>query len=354
MLMPQELLTALVATPSFSGDEDAVVELLATRFTRAGFTVQRFGKNLVVDVVGEPGPMLMFASHVDTVPAGQAWTQDPFSGHWENDRLVGLGANDAGASVVAMCAAVDYMAQLKFAGTLRLALVVEEETSNAGMAQVLGSVGMPDMAVIGEPTGLQVVRIQAGLAILQATWHGLSCHAAHAGKVKNRNALLSACRELAQLPECQSFEAGPGLAPTTLVPAILQAGDRHNRVPVHAVATFDVRLTPPHSAQQISAWLQTQLPTADVEIKSDRLHPIETGANHRLVVAALKAANREEAIASNTMSDMALLQGVPAIKCGPGETSRSHTPDEFITSAELLQGVAFYSQLASQLLQGES
>jgi acetylornithine deacetylase len=125
-------------------------------------------------------------------------------------------------------------------------------------------------------------------------------------------------------------------------------------VPDHAVATFDVRLTPPHSAQQVSAWLQAQLPTADVEIKSDRLRPIETDASHPLVIAALNAAKRSAATASNTMSDMALLQGVPVVKCGPGETNRSHTPDEFITSAELQQGVAFYSQLASDLLQVKS
>jgi len=351
MLSPESLLAELVATPSLSGQEQALASLLATRLTEAGLTVQRVEGNLLIDIVGKAGPTLLLASHMDTVQAGPSWQSDPFAATWQNDRLVGLGSNDAKASVVAMCCAALALAEKPFDGTLRLAFVVEEETSNLGMQQVLAATGLPDMAVIGEPTGLEVVRAQAGLGILRARWLGRSCHAAHAARVDHDNALLRACTEIATLPSCFVFpDRHPLLGPTTLVPAVLHCGDRHNRVPDLAVATFDVRLTPPDTAFDIATWLQAKLPSATVEIYSDRLRAIETAADHPLVVAALLAANRVEAIASNTMSDMALLHGVPAIKCGPGETSRSHTPDEFVTRAELLAGVKFYTKLATALL----
>ena len=351
MLNPETLLAELVATPSFSGKEQTLASLLTTHLTAAGLVVQKVEGNLVVDIVGQSGPILLFASHMDTVKAGPSWQTNPFAAVWQNERLVGLGANDAKASLVAMCCAAVAMAEKSFCGTLRVALVVEEETSNLGMQQVLAATSLPDMAVIGEPTALEVVRAQAGLGVLRARWLGRSCHAAHAAHVPHDNALLRACTEIAALPSCYVFaDRHPLLGPTTLVPAVLQSGDRHNRVPDLAVATFDVRLTPPDTAFDLAAWLQGKLPSATVEISSDRLRAIETAADQPLVVAALVAAGRVAAIASNTMSDMALLQGIPAIKCGPGETSRSHTPDEFITRAELHAGVSFYTKLATSML----
>jgi acetylornithine deacetylase len=351
MLTPESLLSKLVAIPSYSGSEEAIAAFLTEHLQACGLKVQNHNGNLIIDVVGDPGPTLMLASHLDTVKAGESWLADPFAGNWQHDRLIGLGANDAKASVVAMCCAAIDMAKTSFHGTLRIALVVEEETSNAGMADVLAAFGNPDLAVIGEPTGLEVVRVQAGLGVLHATWLGHSCHAAHAALVEHDNALLKACKELAKLPACHSFPDNHALLnPTTVVAAVLQAGDRHNRVPDRAFATFDVRLTPPDNAADVVDWLQLQLPRAQIKIASDRLRPIETPADHPLVLAALEVAGRKQAIASNTMSDMALLQEVPVIKCGPGESDRSHTPNEFITRAELAAGVNFYSGLAKQLL----
>lgn len=348
----------MVAIPSLSTHEQERSDWVARQLADAGLAVQKIGDNVVVEIGSGEGPVLMLASHLDTVPAGEGWHQNPYRNEWQQGKLVALGANDAGASVAAMCATISRLACQPLSGTLRLALVVEEETSNAGMAQVLETVGLPDMAVIGEPTGLEVVRVQAGLAILKAQWKGQSCHAANAPQVEHQNALLQACGELAALPSCHQFESSSqsihGLRPTSVVPAVLNSGDRHNRVPDSACATFDVRLSPPQSAADVADWLQEQLPTAQVEVVSDRLRPIDTCFDHPLVQQALAMNGRSEAIASSTMSDMALLQGVAAIKCGPGESNRSHTPNEFITADELDAGVDFYTRLCTALLGSQS
>ena len=80
-------------------------------------------------------------------------------------------------------------------------------------------------------------------------------------------------------------------------------------------------------------------------MRSERLRAVETPAEHRLVRAALAAAGQPQAVGSNTLSDMALLSGVPAIKCGPGESARSHRPDEYVRVDELEAGAAFYRDL---------
>ena len=81
-------------------------------------------------------------------------------------------------------------------------------------------------------------------------------------------------------------------------------------------------------------------------MRSERLQAVDTPANDPLVLAALAATGNPEAVGSTTLSDMALLQGIPAVKCGPGETARSHTPNEFLLAAELEAGVQFYMDCA--------
>jgi acetylornithine deacetylase len=220
------------------------------------------------------------------------------------------------------------------------------------MRAVLAALGRPDGAVFGEPTGLEVVRAQAGLAILKAEWKGRSCHAAHVARAEHANALLAAAREVATLPSyLVPGEPHPLLGQSTIAPTVLAAGTRHNVVPDLARLTLDCRLTPPHSGETARALVAERLPGAEVAVVSARLAPFETPAEHPLVRAALAAAERSTAVGSMTLSDMALLQGVPAIKCGPGETSRSHTADEYVLASELEAGARFYARLVPAALE---
>jgi len=196
------------------------------------------------------------------------------------------------------------------------------------------------------------VRAQSGLAVLRAEWSGRSCHAAHVVRVEHDNALLRAAAELGALGSHLTLgEPHALLGASTVTPTVLRSGERHNVVPDRAEALFDCRLAPPHDADEALALLQRRLPTARVEVRSSRLRPVETSAEHPLVRSALRAAGRQTAIGSATMSDMALLAGVPAVKCGPGETARSHTPDEYVLRSELVAGCAFYLALAPQALE---
>lgn len=347
-----DLLARLVAIESVSGGEARVAEFAAAWLEERGVRVTRLGDNVIGEVGADRGPTLLLLSHLDTVPVGAGWTREPYRGEWDGDVLYGRGANDAKASAAAMMSAAAELTRVgALPGRLRVALTAREETDNHGIGEVLAHTGLPDAAVTGEPTGLEVVRAQAGLAVLLATWSGTSCHAAHAIRVRHENALLAAARDLATAPPSWVVGAPhPLLGESTATVTVLRAGDRHNVVPDHAEAVIDARLAPPLTAEDARAFLAARLPHATITVRSDRLRSIETDAGHPLVRAALAASGKRAAVGSTTLSDMAFLNCVPAIKCGPGETARSHTADEFVRRDELLAGAAFYARLAPDVL----
>ena len=349
-----DLLTELVAIPSESGSEAAAADHAGDVLGGAGLDVERVGDSVLASLSRGDGPNLLLATHLDTVPVGAGWTRDPHAAGWEGGRLHGRGANDAKASAAAMISALVTLANGKawpLSGRIWLALTACEETTNAGMGAVLERVGPLDGALVGEPTGLEVARAQSGLAVLIASWSGRSCHAAHVERVEHDNALLSAAADLARTAPYIALEGQhPLLGTSTVVPTVLRAGERHNVVPDRAEAVFDARLAPPHGAADAVRALERAMPGAELRVKSDRLRPIETPEDHPLVRTALFSAGREQAVGSSTLSDMALLQGVPAVKCGPGETARSHTPDEYVLAAEVEAGEAFYRSFAPAAL----
>jgi acetylornithine deacetylase len=347
------LLQELVAIPSVSGDEGAIADFVMALLSQERIDAQRLGHSVLARLARGSGPRLMLLSHLDTVPVGEGWTHAPFAARWENGRLYGRGANDAKASAAAMLATVLELARRPrdLAGEVWLALNAQEETDNSGMRAVLATAGMPDGAVCGEPTGLEVVRAQAGLAILRAEWRGRSCHAAHVAKAEHVNALLAAAAELARFPRWLTPGAPHALlGPSTITPTVFQAGKRHNVVPDRAELVLDCRLAPPHTAADARRAVAERLSAAEVTVVSERLTPFETAEDHPLVRAALTCAGRERALGSLTLSDMALLGGTPAVKCGPGETARSHTSDEFVLARELEAGVQFYARFVPAAL----
>ena len=350
---PEELLTALVKVPSISGSEAELTDRIETWCSQAGLATERVGNSLIA-TVGRRRPgqaRLLFNTHIDTVPVGAGWEGDPFGGTWSEGRLIARGSNDAKASVAAMLAAARSLQHEDLRGELIVALTCEEETTNRGMQSVLEHIGMPDGAVTGEPTGLEVVRAQSGLVVLEAHWTGRSCHAAHVAKVPYRSALLAAARATADLGGHLEFESvHPLLGQSTITPTVLVAGERHNVVPDRAELVLDARIAPPLDGAACVRRLRGVLGAADIRVRSERLSAVETPADHPLVTCALECTGKPEAIGSNTLSDMALLRGVPAIKCGPGQTRRSHTPGEYVLRQELLDGVHFYTSLAPRAL----
>lgn len=343
----------LVETPSVSGDEATLADAVERRLRGDAWRVERVG-NSVIAIAGESNrPVLLLDSHLDTVPPADGWSADPHVLRNEDGRLIGLGANDAKASVAALTAAfcrTVSAASLPF--TLVLALVEAEETRGIGTENTLRWLAEHDLAptaaVVGEPTGLDVAIAQKGLMILRLIAAGDACHAANAGALGARNANRALARAIVALDDIDLGPADPALGPTTLEPTRMRAGDAKNALPGFAEATLDVRSVPGVDHDELIARIEARLanvPDVSLDVVSKRLEPRRTDESTAIVRAALRARPSARAFGSRTMSDMVFVKDCPVIKVGPGESARSHTADEFVHEHELLAGADFYEKL---------
>jgi len=349
MLPDHEILAlhaALTATPSVSGDEGALAALLGERLARHGILPLRLGSSLLATLGS--GPLLLLDTHLDTVPPGPGWTRDPWEVRREGERIHGLGANDAKASVAAMVAAFLAFREAELPFTLALALVEAEETRGTGTEAVLAELARrglsPAAAVVGEPTGLDIAVAQKGLLVLELVARGDACHAAHARELGAENAARRLARDLVALEAIDLGPDHPRLGAVTLEPTALRAGTARNVVPAEASAVLDVRTTPAVAPRSVVERVARAV-ASEVRVLSDRLVPRETSEDSTLVAAALAARPAARLYGSATLSDLVFMEGIPAIKCGPGSSARSHTADEFVLASEILDGARFYARL---------
>lgn len=349
MILPEREILALhraiVGIPSVSGTEADLAGFLEERLRQRGAAPIRVGQS-VLALRGE-GPLLLLDTHLDTVPPAPGWTRDPWQVEVVDGRVTGLGANDAKASVAAMVAAFLAFQEVDLPFTLALALVEGEETRGTGTEAILKELAERGLeieaAVVGEPTGLDVAVAQKGLMVLELAARGEACHAAHAAALGATNAARLLARDLVALEGIDFGPAHPHLGPITLEPTQVKAGTARNVVPAEATAILDVRSTPALPRSEIVRRIRERV-QGEVRVLSDRLLPAETPASAAVVEAARRSLPGVRLYGSSTMSDMAFL-GAGAIKCGPGRSERSHTPDEFVLEEEVLDGARFYTRL---------
>lgn len=338
----QAVLELLVGTPSVSGQEAALAGAFSERLRAEGFDVQRSGNNLWFET-GGGGARLLLNSHLDTVPAAMGWRRDPLRLTREGDRCYGLGANDAKGCVAAMTAAALKLRAGHPGGTVIFAFTAEEETGGAGVATILDRIGPLDSAVIGEPTGLSVCTEQRGMLLLHCISRGRAAHAAHANP--DENAVHVAARDIAALAALE-FGTDSNFGPLRPQVTQVEGGALRNQVPGSCEFFVDIRTTPGLDHAALVAGLRRDL-RSEVRIHSSRYLPKATPAGAPVLRAALAAGGCGPS-ASATTSDWAFLGPVPAVKVGPGDTQRSHAPDEYVTVPELERGTEFYEALVRE------
>ncbi|MDP1832993.1 MAG: M20/M25/M40 family metallo-hydrolase [Geothrix sp.] len=344
-MSPEELITLLVGTPSVSGEEGPLADLVQDLLSTQGFEVQRQGNNLWCAFGKKGGPRLLLNSHLDTVPPCAGWEGDPFTPLWQGSRLQGLGANDAKGCVAAILLAAFDLSKQNLDGEVVVALTAEEETGGQGIATILDQLGPLDGAVVGEPTGLRVCAAQRGLLALKCTARGQSGHVAHAQMLGTENAIHKAGRDITRIA-AMDFPAHPLLGSQKAQVTQIQGGLRRNQVPDACEFFVDLRTGPDQDHDALAADFQRRL-ESEVAIHSKRYLPKGTDPSHPIVRAALQAAGKAGPVGSGTTSDWAFLGDIPAVKAGPGDTFRSHAPNEYLTLPELEAGVAFYANLVT-------
>lgn len=331
-----ERLAEIVAIPSVSGDEKWLAERLAAMLLDGGASVAQDGRNVFARR-GGGGPTLLLNSHIDTVPPVDGWTDHPWNPRVEGDRLIGLGANDAKASVVAMLEAF-LSAPLPREGTLLFAATCDEETGGEGLEKLAPQITF-DAAIIGEPNDFGVAVAQKGLVKLKLTARGRSGHAARPHLAEN--ALHAAARDILAV-EGLSFDASdPFLGEPTAAVTMVRGGVRSNVIPDICELTVDARTIHAFDNERMIAAIRSAV-SSEVEVLSARLKPVGGNPDWTIAKAALEAVPGRAVTGFQSVSDLAHLAGKPAIVFGPGTPDQSHKADESISLSKLAEAPEIY------------
>lgn len=334
------LLKELVATPSVSRDESAAAAKIAAFIGSKGYAAQRCGNNVYALSRGYSSekPTLLLDAHIDTVRPAAGWKHDPFSPTEDGGRLYGLGTNDDGASLVSLLAAFLAVDGHALPYNIIMSASAEEEVSGkGGIEMVLPHFPHIDAGLIAEPTGLRAAVAEKGLMVIDFTAHG---RAGHAARGEGVNAVYKALDDVAALRALCLDRVSPTLGRATVNVTIINAGTQHNVIPAECTFTADVRSNELYSNQELFSIIASAV-GSDAKARSFRLNSSGIQPTHPLARRA--SVMGCEAFGSPTLSNQALLP-FPTIKIGPGESSRSHTADEYVEIREIAEGVAFFTE----------
>lgn len=341
-----ELLRKLVSIQSFSGEENLRSDFLTAYFSVRGITTERIGNNLIArQQHHDPSkPTLMLNSHLDTVRPNEGYTFDPLNPPLSDFHVYGLGSNDAGASGVSMTQAFLHFYDKTLPFNLLLALSAEEENSGPNGMRMLWQKlsGEVDMAIVGEPTAMKAAVAERGLLVIDGEAKGVSGHAARNEGV---NALYIALDDINTLRSVQFNKISPAMGEVKLTVTQINAGTQHNVVPDRCSFVVDIRPTERYTNSEIMEILQPKVQST-LKARSLTNRSSATPAGHPLLQCVRQLGI--ETYTSPTTSDWMRIS-CPALKMGPGESARSHRPDEFVLTDELRQGIGGYIRFIAQL-----
>lgn len=318
---------------------------------------------------GGDGPTLTYCSHIDVVPAGDPalWADDPYSAVIRDGKLYGRGSSDAKGPCAAALEAVAMMraAGTTFDGTLELAFVADEESGGfKGAAPLVEQkVLTPDVAIVGEPTSMRVVRAQRGIAWLKITTRGIAGH----GSAPERG--VSAVRHMADLvlrleatlPDIEH----PLLGRPTINVGTIHGGEKLNIIPASCEIEVDRRIIPGEtegsmlaSIEEAVSLTRKRFPDIDTTVEVVSLgEPFEVPAGASIVEGAVQAiaeasGSTPEIVGFKGASDARFIAdtGADVIVCGPGDIQVAHTAREYIDLDELEMGAVAYAALFAKTL----
>ena len=349
-----ELLKRLIATPSVSRDEAAAADVLADFIGKCGLPCQRIGNNLLVqEEIDETKPTLLLNAHIDTVKPVSSWTRDPFSPVVEDDRLYGLGSNDCGGGLVSLLQAYRILRGRTTEHTtgttehtlpynlVYLASCEEEVSGENGFRLALPELPKIDVAIVGEPTGMQPAIAEKGLMVIDGVAYGKSGHAARNEGV---NAIYEALDDLLWLRDYRFRKNSVLLGPTKMTVTMVNSGTQHNVVPDECRFVIDVRTNEYYQNEYLFSFLQKHMKKCELKARSFRLASSHIPVGHPLVQRTIEMGMNP--YGSPTLSDQALMP-FPSFKLGPGESSRSHSADEYICISEIANAISTYVELLS-------
>jgi acetylornithine deacetylase len=342
------LLKQLIQTPSFSKEEDKTADLIDDWLTSYNIKTNRSKNNVWAtnQYFDENKPTLLLNSHHDTVKPNSAYTNDPFDAFEKDGKLFGLGSNDAGGCLVSLLATFVHFYKEKDL-TYNLVIVASAEEENSGMNglnSMLPIIPKIDVAIVGEPTLLDLAIAEKGLVVFDATVEGTPSHAAHPN---DDNAIYNTIEVLEWFKNFKFEKTSESLGEVKLTVSQINAGKQHNVVPAKVDLVIDVRVNDKYTNKEVADILQEQSPCTSITPRSLRLNSSSIDNNHELVKAGIALGRKT--YGSPTLSDQAALS-CQSLKLGPGDSTRSHSANEFIYLQEIEDGIKMYVELLNKVV----
>jgi acetylornithine deacetylase len=342
------LLQSLIETQSFSSEEDGTALLIINWLEEKGITLSRKRNNIYAfnKHYDASKPLLLLNSHHDTVKPNKGYTRDPYSAEIKDGKLYGLGSNDAGASLVGLLTAfVHFYEREGMSHNIVIVASAEEESSGPnGLNSMLEHLPEIDVAIVGEPTLMNLAIAEKGLVVFDAVVKGTAGHAAH---IKENMAIYNVIETLQWFENITFEKVSETLGTTKVTVTQINAGSQHNVVPSQVELVIDVRVNEHYSNQEIADYMVANVPCDIIQPRSLRLNSSRIPKEHKLVQAG--TALGRETYGSPTLSDQACLS-CPSLKLGIGDSTRSHMADEFVYVHEIEQGIPLYIELLEKFL----
>ena len=338
------LLKDLITIPSVSRNEERATNLLSRYLEEWKLPYGREGNNLWVGCQDWDNnrPTVMLNAHIDTVKPVATWTRDPYQPVQEGDTLYGLGSNDCGGGLVALLQTYRIMLHRpRHYNILWVASAEEEVSGQNGFSRVLPRLPKIDMAIVGEPTGMQPAIAEKGLMVIDGYADGVSGHAARDEGV---NAIYEALDDLVWLRDYRFRKESALLGPTKMTVTVVEAGTQHNVIPDTLHFIIDVRANEYYQNEYLFEFLRKKMKKCRLEARSFRLHSSCIPETHPFIQKCIAMGMKP--FVSPTLSDQALMP-FPSLKLGPGDSARSHSADEFIRISEIEQAIDTYVHLLS-------
>lgn len=349
------LLQQLIATPSFSRQEQDTADIVQQFFTEKNIPAKRLLNNVWAcnQYFDTAKPTILLNSHHDTVQPNIAYSLDPFLPIEKDGKLYGLGSNDAGGCLVSLIAAfIHFYPQQQLSHNLVMAATAEEEISGSNGIEVLlehedFTTAIPygvRFGLVGEPTLLQLAIAERGLMVLDAIATG---KAGHAAREEGENAIYKALDDIHWFSKFRFEKISEWLGPVKMNVTVINTENKtHNIVPAQCSYVVDVRVNELYTFEEVLQTIRSNV-QSEINPRSTRLRSTSIPINHPLVQAGM--AMGKNCYGSPTTSDKALMP-FPALKMGPGDSARSHTADEFIFLHEIDQGIRTYIELLNKVM----
>ena len=333
--------------------------------------------NLLATIGPADRPGVVLSGHSDVVPVtGQNWTSDPFVVRRADDYLYGRGTADMKSFIAVALAAVPRFQAAGLVAPIHLAISYDEEIGCVGVHSLIDQLAAfpvrPFACIVGEPTGMQVVRAHKGKIAIRGVVTGRAAHSSQAHK--GANAVEGAARIITRLAEMASAmrRDGPYVADmdppfATLQTGLIEGGVALNIVPGHCAFEFEIRYLPDQdvdvilaeikefAAREVLTDLRKLAPEADISWQeTSHIIALDTDEDSPAVALAksLTGVNATAKVAFGTEGGLFQAIEIPTVVCGPGHVDQAHKPDEYVAMEQVARCETFMARLAARLAAG--